>query len=111
MDITLKWLELDDIKAQCRIEPDNTLEDRLLKLYGAAAEQAILNACRRTYESLIADFGSVPYNLYLCGLLLANHLYEHRGPTTTTSISIIPYSLDMYWKPYAILANHKTQEG
>ena len=110
MDITLKWLELDDIKAQCRIESDNTLEDRLLMLYGAAAEQAILNACRRTYDELIEEYWAIPYDLYLCGLLLANHLYEHRGPTTTTSISVIPYSLDMYWKPYARLADKKEKE-
>lgn len=105
---TLKWLSLDDIKDQCRIERDNTLEDNLLTRYGAAAEKALLNVCNRTYEDLIAEYEDVPDDLYVAALLLANHLYEHRGPTVTASLSVIPYSLDMYWKPYAILANPKT---
>lgn len=109
MSITLKWLSLADIKAQCRIMTDNTLEDGLLMRYGAAAEQALLNACDRTYESLIEDFGEVPSDLYVAGLMLANHLYEHRGPTSNVSLSSIPYTLDTFWKPYAILATKKEE--
>ena len=110
MSITLKWLTLADIKAQCRIKPDNTLEDTLLTLYGAAAEQALLNACDRTYENLTEQYGGVPSDLYVAGLMLANHLYEHRGPTSNVSLSVIPYALDMFWKPYAILADQKPKE-
>lgn len=77
--------------------------------YGAAAEQALLNACDRTYESLIEDFGEVPSDLYVAGLMLANHLYEHRGPTSNVSLSSIPYTLDTFWKPYAILATKKEE--
>lgn len=110
MSITLKWLELADIKAQCRIMPDNNLEDGLLTRYGAAAEQALLNACERTYESLVEDYGAVPNDLYVAGLMLANHLYEHRGPTANVSLSAIPYTLDMFWKPYAILVTKKKEE-
>ena len=110
MSVTLKWLTLEDIKAQCRIEPDNTLEDTLLTLYGAAAEQALLNACNRTYENLIDQYTEVPNDLYVAGLLLTCHLYEHRGPTTNVTLSVVPYTLDMFWKPYAILADQKPKE-
>ena len=110
MSVILKWLTLDDIKAQCRIMPDNTLEDKLLERYGAAAEQAVLNTCNRTYENLIEDYGEVPNDLYVAGLMLANHLYEHRGPTSNVSLSAIPYTLDIFWKPYAILATPKEKE-
>ena len=106
----MKWLTLADIKKQCRIEPDDTLEDSLLTLYGAAAEQALLNACNRTYENLIEQYTEVPNDLYLAGLMLATHLYEHRGPTTNVTLSVVPYSLDMFWKPYAILATTQNQE-
>ena len=102
---TLKWLTLPDIKAQCRIEPEFTLEDTLLTLYGCAAENALLNACRRTVEDLIDEFGAVPDDLVVAGLLLAAHLYEHHGPTENVTLSAVPYSLDMFWKPYAILAD------
>ena len=110
MSITLKWLTLADIKAQCRIEPNDTLEDTLLTRYGAAAEQALLNACNRTYESLIEQYAEVPSDLYVAGLMLTTHLYEHRGPTSNVSLSVIPYMLDMFWKPYAILAGQKPKE-
>lgn len=110
MSITLKWLDLADIKAQCRIMPNNTREDNLLQRYGAAAEQALLNACNRTYEDLIMTYGEVPNDLYVAGLMLANHLYEHRGPTSNVSLSAVPYTLDMYWKPYAVLTTNKKDE-
>ena len=109
MSITLKWLTLEEIKAQCRIMPDDTLEDALLMRYGAAAEQALLNACGRTFESIEEEYGEIPNDLYLAGLMLANHLYEHRGPTSNVSISTIPYTLDMFWKPYAILTTAKEE--
>jgi hypothetical protein len=110
MSTQLKWLTLDNIKAQCRIMPENTLEDKILTLYGAAAENALLNAMNRTVESLIEDYGEVPDDLHVAGLLLANHLYEHRGPTTNVSLSVVPYALDWLWKPYAILASNKKEE-
>ena len=110
MSTQLKWLTLENIKAQCRIMPENTLEDNILTLYGAAAENALLNAMNRTVESLTEEYGAVPDDLHVAGLLLANHLYEHRGPTTNVSLSVVPYALDWLWKPYAILASNKKEE-
>ena len=110
MSTQLKWLTLDNIKAQCRIMPENTLEDKILTLYGAAAENTLLNAMNRTVESLTEEYGEVPDDLHVAGLLLANHLYEHRGPTTNVSLSVVPYSLDWLWKPYAILTSNKKEE-
>ena len=52
----------------------------------------------------------MPNDLYVAGLMLACHLYEHRGPTSNVSLSAIPYTLDMFWKPYAILATKKKEE-
>lgn len=103
----LKWLSLEDIKAQLRIEANDTAQDKLLTRYGKSAEQALLNACDRTYQSLIDEYEEIPDDLYVAGLLLTTHLYEHRSPTTNVTLSMVPYSLDMYWKPYAILATHK----
>ena len=34
----MKWLNLKDIKAQCRIEQDFHEEDELLEMYGESAE-------------------------------------------------------------------------
>ena len=35
-------LTLEQIKAQCRIDPEMTEEDQLLELYGDAAEETVL---------------------------------------------------------------------
>ena len=108
MAIQLQWLTLNDIKDQLRIERSNTLEDNLLTLYGCGAEEALLNACERTLDDIKAkNNNEVPASLHIAALLLATHLYEHRGPTTNVPVSAIPYTLDVYWKPYARLANPK----
>ena len=44
----LKWLSIDAIHAHCRI--DFNCEDAELEQMGIAAEQAILDLTRRTYE-------------------------------------------------------------
>ena len=56
----MKWLTLDEIKDQLRIEHDFDLEDTKLTLYGESAEQAILDLCRRTYDDFIDNYGAIP---------------------------------------------------
>ena len=113
----MKFLTLKEIKAQCRIEEDFTLEDSLLNRYGAAAENTLLRMCNRTYDDLLAEFGEddgkggkvVPSDFFLAALLLSKHLYEHRGPTENISISMVPYTLDMMIKPFMRLTS--AEEG
>ena len=49
----LRWLTLEQIKRQIRMELDFHEEDDSLLEYGEAAEDTILDWCGRTYESLI----------------------------------------------------------
>ena len=54
----LKWLNLEAIHQHCRI--DFVCEDAELEQYGIAAEQAILDLTRRTYENFIDTYGRIP---------------------------------------------------
>ena len=104
----MKFLKLEDIKAQCRIEPDFTDEDTLLTAYGGAAENTLLRICNRTYSDLLENFGEddgkggkvVPADFRVAALMQAKHLYEHRGPTENVSVSMVPYALDLLIKPF-----------
>jgi len=97
-------LTLDAIKAQCRIERCFTGEDQLLTIYGNAAEDGILRVLNRSIDEIRESYGGVPDGLKVAGLMLAEHLYTHRGPTENVQLSSIPYAVDFYMKPYMKLA-------
>jgi uncharacterized phage protein (predicted DNA packaging) len=113
----MKFLTLNEIKDQCRIEHDFTLEDTLLTTYGGASENALLRICNRSYSDLLENFGDddgecgkvVPADFRVAALLLAKHLYEHRGPTENVSVSMVPYALDSLIKPFMRLTS--AEEG
>lgn len=104
----MKFLKLEDIKAQCRIEPDFTDEDKLLEKFGAAIENALLRTVNRSYDGLLEAFGeddgdggkTVPSDFYVAALMLVKHIYEHRGPTEMVTQSMVPYTLDLLIKPF-----------
>lgn len=104
----MMWLTLEDIKAQCRI--DGNYEDSLLTLFGNAVEKAILRLCNRTYESVIAEYGEIPSDLNVASLMLAKHLYEHRGVVESVNQSDVPYSFDFFVKPFMILGRKEDGE-
>ena len=49
---------------------------------------------------LTQDGAAATNNLTIAALLLTEHLYTHRGPTEGFSISIIPYGIDFWVKPF-----------
>lgn len=114
----MKFLSLTDIKAQCRIEPEFTLEDSLLTRYGAAAENTLLRMCNRSYDDILTEYGEdgetpgskvVPNDFYVAALMLSKHLYEHHGPTQNVPVSMVPYTLDMLIKPFMKLTTNEEE--
>lgn len=100
----MKWLTLQQIKHQLRIESDYTQEDDMLELYGESAEETILQWCNRTFDDIIEKYESVPKPIVHASLLLVGTSYQHREPTTSQNISIVPYgNIDTLIKPYMIL--------
>lgn len=101
----MKWLTLEQIKAQLRIEPDFTSEDTLLESYGESAETTLLNYLNRPYADILGSYGDVPLPLVHASLLLVDTSYQHRSPISVTNISQVPYTFDLLVKPYMRLTS------
>lgn len=97
----MKYLTIDDIQAQLRLDFD--CEDSLLELYGVGAEETILYLCNRTYENLIGEYGEVPAAIRQVTLELVAQSYEQRSPASPTNLSAVPYNFDLLVKPYIVL--------
>ena len=106
----MKWLTLDTIKAQLRIEADFTAEDTLLVNYGEAAEDTLLNYLNCPYQDIIELYGKVPLPLVQASLMLVDVSYQHRSPISVTNISLVPYTFDLLVKPYMRLTSPDESE-
>lgn len=100
----MKWLSLNDIKDQLRIERDFTLEDTLLNNYGESAEEMVLNICQRTYDDFISEYGAIPTDIVNASLLLVGVSYQQREATSMQQLYAVPYAFDMMVKPYMKLS-------
>ena len=100
----MKWLTLEEIKQQLRIEPDFTDEDALLVRYGNSAEAVVLNLTGRTYDELKAmnptGEDEFPADLWEATILLIEVSYKYRSPISEQNLSKVPYAFDMKIKPY-----------
>jgi uncharacterized phage protein (predicted DNA packaging) len=97
----MKYLTIDDIKQQLRLDFD--CEDALLELYGQGAEDTVLYLCNRTYENLVGTYGEVPAAIRQATLELVTNSYEQRSPASPTNLSAVPYNFDLLIKPYMLL--------
>ena len=104
----MKWLTIDYIKEHSRI--DSNAENNLLELYGSAAEEMCLNTMDRTYENLVAKFGSVPDPVKQASLMLVDLSYMQRSPISAVNMSAVPYTFDFLIKPYMKLTDDEEEE-
>lgn len=100
----MKWLTLNKIKAQCRIEQDFTLEDDILTEYGEDAEEMVLNDIRRSYTELLEIYGEVPRPLVVASLLLVAASYKIREPISAQNLYNVGYGYEKRVKPYMKLS-------
>ena len=110
----MKWLTLERIKQQLRIEPDFHDEDELLEEYGESAEDVLLNYLNRSYEDVIEVYGHVPAPLRHASLMLVDTSYQYRSPVSAQNMSLVPYTFDLLIKPYMRLSSNNinnTQYG
>lgn len=82
----MKWLTLESIKKQCRIEVGVTYEDTLLTDYGEAAEDTVLNVLGKTYDEVIEEYGVIPKPVQQASLMLVDLSYQHRTPDAITQL-------------------------
>lgn len=100
----MKWLTLERIKQQCRIEQDFIEEDELLEMYGESAEEATLNVLGRTYEDIVESYGKIPMPIIHASLMLVDLSYQNRSPISSQNMYQVPYTFDLLLKPYMRLA-------
>ena len=105
----MKWLTLNIIKDQLRIEHDFTAEDGMLEIYGESAEDVLLNCVGRTYEDLMATYGKMPAPLKHASLMLCDVSYQYRSPISINNLSVVP-SFDQLVKPYMRLTDVKKND-
>ncbi len=101
----MKWLTLQQIKWQLRIEPGFTAEDKLLEMYGSSAENTVLNYLNRTYYDLIESYGGIPDDVVHATLMLVDASYQHRSPASPQNMYYVLYGFDAKIKPYMRLAS------
>ena len=104
----MKWLTLQKIKKQCRIDDINTSEDDLLEMYGESAEATVLNLLSRSYEDVMESYGAVPMPIIHASLMLCDISYQHRSAVSPQNMSLVPYTIDLLLKPYMRLADKVT---
>ena len=97
----MRWTTLDNIRKHSRM--DFCCEDSLLEEYVEAAEDTILEILRRSETDLIDTYGKVPAAIRQATQLLVESSYQHRAPSTSQNLSVVPYSIDLLLKPYMIL--------
>ena len=107
----MKFLTLEKIKAQCRIEPDFHDEDEWLIDTGEAEEETVLNMLGRSYEDLLEVYGRVPAPIIRATLMLVDLSYKYRSPVDSQNMSIVPYTFDILIKPYMRLASSNYEQN
>lgn len=107
----MKWLTLDKIKAQLRIDTNFTLEDDILTMYGESAEDSVLDIIRRSYTEVMEKYGKVPTPLVHASLMLVDLSYKERGPVSSQNLYQVPYAVDSKLKPYMRLASNENEQS
>jgi hypothetical protein len=98
----LKWLNIEAIHQHCRL--DFNCEDAELVQFGLAAEQAILDLTRRTYENFIDTYGRIPAPIFNASLLLVQSLYKNRDAEEQRDSKEIAFGFSFMVKNYMYLA-------
>lgn len=107
----MKWLTLERIKKQCRIEPDFTEEDDILEMYGESAEEQVLGDLSRSYEELIETYGKIPIDIVHASLLLVDQSYKQRSAADTMQWYTVPYAYEAKIKKYMRLASPSNEQS
>ena len=116
----LKVVTLEELKLQMREDFDG--EDELINLYGCAAEDAVIGGTHRTLDELkrmgyeeqtgialskdeaLPDGEWFPSRLKVAILMIAAHAHRNREPVASVAQNPVPYTYDMFVKPYRKLS-------
>ena len=106
----MKWLTLERIKHQLRIEPDFHDEDDILELYGDSTEDAIMEVLNRSYEELYEVYGRIPAPVVHASLMLVAQSYKDREKDLVQQVNANP-TFSLLLKPYMRLASSTYEQN
>lgn len=100
-------LQIEEIKAQLRLDEDFTDEDSLLELLGKAVQSRTENFLNRKLYATVAERPEddpdglvMPDEVKLALLLLVTHFYENRSTVTEVEKLELPMSFNWLVGPY-----------
>lgn len=120
MEDNLRVVTMTELKAQMRVDFED--EDEIIALYGRAAEDSIIDGTARSLEELnrmgykektgmdaeeLPAGNWFPARLKLAILILAAHSYRNREPVAAIAQNAVPYSIDVFCKPYRKLTDRE----
>jgi len=101
---------IDELKGQCRIDPDDDSEDSLITVYGEAAlEKAEKYLNRQLFEDAIPPGVTnglvINSSVKLAIMLAVAHWYANREATTVNSLTEVPLGF------FSLLADYRLIPG
>ena len=98
--MTTGFADIELLKAQCRIEPDNHDEDALLETYLQAAAEVVVQYLNRSLRSIYDEYGDIPAALRTAQLLLAADYYANREAGRAGSVGAVGAGVAHLINPY-----------
>lgn len=99
----MNYLSLDDIKRQCRIEPEFIEDDTILEIYGDAAESFLTAHLNCELDDIAAENGGeLPKALYQALLMLVDYSYNESGSGQNYEIPNAFWIITNPYKKYSI---------
>jgi len=103
----MKYLTIEKIQAQLRLTDEQVeLERDFLTDLGDGAEEMVMNACARSYENIMEEYGRVPQSLVNATKMLVALGYQQREVVSQQNMYAVPYSFELAVKPYMRLADN-----
>ena len=99
----MKYLTIEDIKRQCRIDSDFTEDDELLEIYGDSAETFLESHLNIALDDIVAqNSGELPKALYQVLLILVDYSYDNSGSGENRELPQALWILCKPWQVYTI---------
>lgn len=99
----MRYLTLDMIKKQCRIESEFDEDDVLLEALGEGAEDFLEQHLNTPLDDIVAQNGGVlPGNLHAALLILTDYMYDNPGSGDTQDIPLAFFILVKPWMRYTV---------
>lgn len=100
----MNYLNIEEIKKQCRIEDWFTEDDEMLESIGDGAENYLENYLDQALDDITAENGgTLPPALHRALLILVSYLYDNDGSGQNQDVPQAFFVLTLPFKNYSIV--------